>query len=59
MLQRSPMGDKPRPRRSQYMFFLWTAVAVVHDEGRLLDRVVADCDDQIGAVDGLVHVVAL
>jgi hypothetical protein len=41
------------------MFFLWTAVAVVHDEGRLLDRVVADCDDQIGAVDGLVHVVAL
>jgi hypothetical protein len=25
-----------------------------HDEGRLLDRVVADRDDQIGAVDGLV-----
>jgi hypothetical protein len=29
MLQRSPMGDNPRPRRSQYTFFLWTAVAVV------------------------------
>jgi hypothetical protein len=29
MLQRSPMGDKPRPRRSQYTFFIWTAVAVV------------------------------
>jgi hypothetical protein len=22
MLQRPPMGDKPRPRRSQYTFFL-------------------------------------
>ena len=32
---------------------------LAHDEGRLLDRVVADRDDQIGAVDGLVHVVAL
>jgi hypothetical protein len=29
MLQRSPMGDKPRPRRSQFTFFLWAAVAVV------------------------------
>jgi hypothetical protein len=29
MLQRSPMGDEPRPRRSQYTFFLWTAVVVV------------------------------
>jgi hypothetical protein len=24
-----PQGDNPRPRRSQYTFFLWTAVAVV------------------------------
>ena len=30
-----------------------------HDEGRLLDRVVADRDDQVGAVDRLVDVVAL
>ena len=30
-----------------------------HDEGRLLDRVVADGDDQVGAVDRLVDVVAL
>ena len=30
-----------------------------HDEGRLLDRVVPDRDDQVRLVDGLVHVVAL
>jgi hypothetical protein len=29
MLQRRPMGDEPRPWRSQYTFFLWAAVAVV------------------------------
>jgi hypothetical protein len=29
MLQRSRIGDEPRPRRSQYTFFLWAAVAVV------------------------------
>ena len=29
-----------------------------HDEGRLLDGVVADGNDQVGAVDRLVHVVA-
>jgi hypothetical protein len=29
MLQRPPMGDKPRRRRSQYTFFLWAAVTVV------------------------------
>jgi hypothetical protein len=28
MLQRSPMGNNPRPRRSQYTFFLWAAVAL-------------------------------
>ena len=32
---------------------------VAHDEGRLLDRVVADGDDEVGALDRLVHVVAL
>ncbi len=31
----------------------------LHQEGRLLDRVVADGDDQVGAFDGLVDVVAL
>jgi hypothetical protein len=39
------------------MQYLWSFRA--HDEGRLLDRVVADRDDQVGAVDGSVHVVAL
>ena len=29
MLRRRPMGDEPRPRRSQYTFFLWAAVTVV------------------------------
>ena len=38
--------DHPRPVRP-------------HDEGRLLDRVVADADDQVGPVDRLMHVVAL
>ena len=33
--------------------------ALAHDEGRLLDRVVADGDDQVGPVDRPVHVVAL
>ena len=33
--------------------------ARAHEEGRLLDRVVADGDDQVGAVDRLVHVVPL
>ena len=33
--------------------------ALAHDEGRLLDRVVANGDDQVGLVDRLVHVVAL
>ena len=33
--------------------------ALAHDEGRLLDRVVADRDDQIGPVDRPVDVVAL
>ena len=28
-----------------------------HDERRLLDRIVTDGDDQIGAIDGLMHVV--
>ena len=32
---------------------------VVHDERRLLARVVADGDDQVGLLDGVVHVVAL
>ncbi len=30
-----------------------------HDEGRLLDRIVTDRDDQVGAIDGLMDVVAL
>ena len=29
MLQRPPMGGKPRRRRSQYTFFRWVAVTVV------------------------------
>jgi hypothetical protein len=30
-----------------------------HDEGRLLHRVVADCDDEIGLVDRLMDIIAL
>src|ERR1700754_5316431 len=30
-----------------------------HDEGRLLDRVVTDGDDQVGTIDGLMNIVAL
>jgi hypothetical protein len=29
MLQRPAMGDEPRPRRAQYTFLFWAAVAVV------------------------------
>ena len=30
-----------------------------HDEGRLLDRIVPNGDDQVGAVDGFMNIVAL